>query len=310
MFTQSKEDQLQLQEGYLGGSHDDYAIIKASGTTLRDYLQGQITQDIRRLTTSQGIYSAVLTPQGKMVADMHIIHGHADEVIIIVRKACAEALVGRLRQFALGHELRIGMVDSLKLISIQGNRCDDFLKLHNLPVPDNSHLSSAAASGSEFFVMRMAEAADNGIWMITDDVQAIGELIDAPSIRTARTLKGIPTFGIDWDEKVFPLNANLIEFDGVSFDKGCYVGQEVTSRMQWRGGIKKRFYRVQLEKHPEALPSPVSTTVEIGTITSAAINAEGIVYAVAHLPIEIVDNGSPLIDANGDSIRMIEVCHV
>lgn len=310
MSTQSKEDQLQLQEGYLGGNHDDYAIIKASGTTLRDYLQGQITQDIRRLTTSQGIYSAVLTPQGKMVADMHIIHGHADTLIIIVRKACAEPLVGRLRQFALGHELRIGMVDSLKLMSIQGKRCDDFLKLHNLPVPDSSHLSSAAAVGRELFIIRMAEAADDGIWVITDDTEAIGELIDAPSIQAARILKGIPTFGIDWDEKVLPLNANLMELDGVSFDKGCYVGQEVTSRMQWRGGIKKRLYRVELESFPAELPSPISTTVEIGSITSAAANAEGVVHGIAHLPIAIVESASPMIDANGDSIRIIEICHV
>jgi len=310
MFKISQEDQQNLVSGYLGGCLDAYAIIKASGATVLDYLQGQITQNVKRLSPSQGIYAAILTPQGKSVSDMHIIQGHNHELIIIVRRAYAEALVGRLRQFALGHELRIGIVDSFKLLSIQGNRCDDFLELHGFPIPDNTHLSSAAASGRELFVIRMAEAADNGIWIITDDEEAIGELIDAPAIQAARVFKGLPTFGIDWNEKTFPLNANLIEFEGVDFDKGCYVGQEITSRMQWRGGIKKRLYCVELESLPTKLPSPVSTTVEIGSITSAAIDGEGVVHAIAHLPIEIVESGASLIDSNGDSIQVVETCHV
>lgn len=309
MFTQSKEDQQQLQEGYLGGSHDDYVIIKASGATLLDYLQGQLTQDIKRLTPSQGIYSAILTPQGKMIADMHIISGHNHELIIIARKDYAETLVGRLRQFALGHELRIGMVDSFKLLSIQGRRCDDFLELHNLPVPASSHLNSASASGRELFTIRMAEAADDGVWIVTDDIEAIGKLSDEAIIHAARICKGQPTFGLDWNEKAFPLNANLIELKGVDFDKGCYVGQEITSRMQWRGGIKKHLYHIVLESFPQELPSPVSTTVEIGSITSAAIDAEGVVHGIAHLPIEIVESDTPLIDVNGDSIQIIETCH-
>jgi len=310
MSNISLEDQQRLSDGYLGASLDAYAIIKASGATVLDYLQGQITQDVKRLSPSQGIYAAILTPQGKSVSDMHIIQGHNHELIIVARKAFAETLVGRLRQFALGHELRVGMVDSYKLFSIQGDRCDDFLTLHNLPVPGLNHLNSTAAPGTELFTIRMAEAADDGIWIITDDAEAIGHLSDEAAIHAARICKGFPTYGADWDEKVFPLNANLIEFNGVDFDKGCYVGQEITSRMQWRGGIKKRLYRVALESFPVELPSPVSTTVEIGSITSAAVDGEGVVHAIAHLPIEIVESGSPLIDTNGDSIQIIEACHV
>jgi len=310
MHKLSQEDQQKLKDGYLGACRDEYAILKASGATVIDYLQGQITQDMKRLTEAQGIYAAILTPQGKAVSELYIIGGHHDELIIIARKAYAEALVGRLRQFALGHELRIGIVDSHKLLSIQGSRCDAFLDSMNLPLPASAHLSTTAASGRDLFVIRMAEAADHGVWIVTDDAEGIGMLVDEPSIHAARILKGVPTFGIDWNEKIFPLNANLIEFDGVSFDKGCYVGQEVTSRMQWRGGIKKRLYRVQLESLPAELPSPVSTTAEIGLITSAAIDADGTVLGIAHLPIEVVENGAPLIDATGDSIQIIDTCHV
>jgi folate-binding protein YgfZ len=127
-------------------------------------------------------------------------------------------------------------------------------------------------------------------------------------IHAARIIRGIPVCGIDWNEKIFPLNANLIEFEGISFEKGCYVGQEVTSRMQWRGGIKKRLFRVQLESLPTTLPCPVSTAVEIGTVTSAALNGDE-VFGIAHLPIKIVEDRTPLIDPEGDSVQVIGECH-
>ncbi len=313
MFKLSKEESAALQHGYLTCLRNEYTIIKASGTTVLDYLQGQITQDMKRLTESQSIYTAILTPQGKVVSDLYMISGHNGEVIIIARKAYAEALVGRLRQFSLGDELRIGIVDSLRLISVQGNGCDDLLNRHNLPVPAERRLSTNSVAGSETFTIRMAEAADRGIWIVTSDIASLTTqsetVVDEPAMHAARIIKGVPVYGIDWNEKIFPLNANLIEFNGVSFEKGCYVGQEVTSRMQWRGGIKKRFYRIQLESFPTTFPCPVSTTVEIGMVTSAAMNADDKLFGIAHLPIELVENQTPLIDPEGDSVQVIETCH-
>ncbi|MDT8376285.1 MAG: folate-binding protein [Mariprofundaceae bacterium] len=312
MFNLSTEESAALQHGHLTCLRDEYVIIKASGATVPDYLQGQITQDIHRLTESCGIYTAILTPQGKLVSDLYIIYGHNRELIIIARKHYAEALVGRLRRFSLGHELRVGIVDSLKLISVQGDRCDDFLQRHHLPVPAESRLSMSSVAGSEQFIIRMAEAAGNGVWIVTDNTTPLlaqpEHPVDETTIRAARIIRGIPACGIDWNEKIFPLNANLIEFEGVSFEKGCYVGQEVTSRMQWRGGIKKRLYRVRLESLPSTLPCPLSTTVEVGMVTSAAMHGDE-VSGIAHLPIEIVENRTPLIDPEGDSVQVIEACH-
>jgi folate-binding protein YgfZ len=312
MFKLSKEESTALQHGCLTCLRDEYTIIKASGATVLDYLQGQITQDMHQLTENRGIYTAILTPQGKLVSDLYIISGHSRELIIIVRKDYAEVLVSRLRQFSLGHELRVGIVDSLKLLSIQGNGCDSLLNKHKLPLPAENHLSTNSVAGRDVFTIRMAEVADNGIWIVTDDATSPMTqseiVVDESTIHAARIIKGIPVYGIDWNDKIFPLNANLIEFNGVSFEKGCYVGQEVTSRMQWRGGIKKSLFRVQLESLPATFPCPVSSTVEIGMVTSAAWNGDE-VFGIAHLPIELVENQTPLIDPEGDSVQVIETCH-
>lgn len=312
MLQLSPSDTQSLQSSCLLTLRSGYAVLKASGPKVRDYLQGQLTQDISLLTPTQGIYSAVLTPQGKEVSDLYLFCGHNDELIILAPKAHAEALVGRLRQFSVGYELRCGVVDALHLLSVQGAGTASFLEVSGLPVPGQARLSAAAVDGRESFVLRMAEAADDGFWVVTDNPDELlqDHQADESAIVTARIIKGIPVFGTDWDNSVHPLNANLIEMGGVSFDKGCYVGQEITSRMQWRGGIKKRLYRVGLEAIPEEIPSPIATTLPIGTLTSAAADADGHCFGIAHLPIETAESGTPLHDSSGRPVSVIEVCHV
>jgi len=311
MLQLLSSDAQALQNSYLLTLRSGYAVLKASGPKVRDYLQGQLTQDISRLTQVRGIYAAVLTPQGKAVSDLYLFCGHNDELIIIAPKTHAEALIGRLRQFSVGYELRCGIVDTLHLLSIQGTGAAAFLEASGLPVPGVARLSFAAVDSRECFVLRMAEAADDGFWVVADNPDELlqDHKVDESVILAARIIKGIPMFGTDWDNAVHPLNANLVEMDGVSFDKGCYVGQEITSRMQWRRGIKKRLYRVSLEAVPEVIPSPIATTVPIGALTSAATDAEGGCFGIAHLPIETAESGAPLHDTSGRPVSIIEVCH-
>ncbi|MDQ6967493.1 MAG: folate-binding protein, partial [Mariprofundaceae bacterium] len=205
------------------------AVLKASGKNIRAYLQGQITQDINLLTPTHSIYTAVLTPQGKTIADMHIIDkGH--ELIMITAVSHATALVERLRRFALGHDIRLGNVESLGVLSIQGNHSEHITQQITQPIEA---------------MIPMHEAANQGFWLVMthDDMQHalynIPNTCDEKEMEKATIIYGTPRFGRDWDISTHPLNANLIEMDGVNFDKGCYVGQEVTSRMHWRGGIKK-----------------------------------------------------------------------
>ena len=124
--------------------------------------------------------------------------------------------------------------------------------------------------------------------------------------------EGVPSFGVDWDEKIHPLNANLIERNGVSFDKGCYVGQEVTSRMHWRGGIKKKLYRVSLMREGfdgegVVLPIPILTTVKVGELTSVADSKDGL-FGIALLPISVVDAATPLKLEDGTEVKVLGIC--
>jgi len=275
------------------------AILKASGENIRKYLQGQITQDINLLTPNNPIYTAVLSPQGKMIADMHIID-IGDELIMITEAAYAAALVERLRRFALGHDIRLGQVESLGILSIQGENAQQIIQ--NIKQPIDASIE-------------MHEAANQGDWLImanTDIHKALHQIANVCSeedLENAAIIHGTPRFGRDWDASIHPLNANLIEMNGVNFDKGCYVGQEVTSRMHWRNGIKKKLYHIKIEGNLYNTPCPIQSSCKIGMLTSVATNTSGEHFGIAHLPIESVENNTPLSLESGSPITVLEACH-
>jgi len=280
------------------------SVVKASGNGILDYLQGQITQDIKLLSPNKAIYAAILTPQAKVVTDFHLLMGEENEVIFICPSSTAIALVERLRRFMLGYTLRIGVVSSWKVVSVQGEGTQAFLSDHALTMPA-SKLSTC--NTQDIGIINMPESADHGVWLIAEHLPfAASE--DESAAEHGRIAKGIPIFGIDWDNTMFPLNANLMEREGVSFDKGCYVGQEVTSRMHWRKGIKKKLYRIQTSTAPDALPCPVLSSSKIGHISSLTCTGSEQYTGIALLPIAIVDENKPLHLSDGSEVLVLGIC--
>jgi len=292
------------------GWRQDWSVLKASGTDLRKYLQGQITQDMNKLSREQGIHACILTPQGKAVSEMYMLEGNDDELLLLAPADYAVSAVARLRQFALGYTLRLGVVDTWSILEIQGEHAAGELQQAGFPAVETGWLASNHAGDIHTLTMLEKPYA---FWLIgeTSKLDAIvhTDIPEKNEVEALRVLRGIPRFGTDWNEKIYPMNANMIEFDSVSFDKGCYVGQEVTSRMHWRGGIKKRFYRVELENTPDALPCQILTTASIGILTSAATDATGACLGIAHLPIEVAESNTTLSLENGAAVHIIEACH-
>ena len=287
-----------------------FDIVKASGENILTYLQGQISQDIKHLSPEQALYAVILHPQGKAVTDFYLLQTQVKENWAEVMFLCPSAftinLVKRLRMFAMGHELRIGQVSSWQVMSVQGDDVDEFLAQQNLPIPVANKLASA--HDKHVSVLRTPELLGRGVWVVGASL-GLQANIEENEMACERVLQGIPRLGIDWTTKLHPLNANLIERNGVSFDKGCYVGQEVTSRMQWRGGIKKKLYQVQIGE-PVNLPCPLLTTVKVGEITSLVKRKDGEYVGIALLPIAVVKAGKVLKTEQGLEIQVLGACGV
>jgi folate-binding protein YgfZ len=273
----------------------DRGVVKVTGDTARDFLNGLITTDTTLLAPGQARFAALLTPQGKITVDFLITEapaGHGGGFLIDCPKALAQALADKLRFYRLRAKVEIeNLSDNLGVLAAWDGDAA-FKPDLTFTDPRNGELGLRILVPAEL----AQKAAD-----------AIGaELVDDSAYEAHRIALGVPRGGLDFIYgDAFPHETNMDRLAGVDFDKGCYVGQEVVSRMQHRGTARTRTVRLLLDG---AAPEPGSTVLagdkSIGTMGSAAKG-----HALALLRIdragEALEAGLPLA-AGGLSIRITE----
>ncbi len=224
----------------------DRGVVKVSGDSARDFLNGLITTDTARLEPGQGRFGALLTPQGKITVDFLITEapsGHGGGFLIDCPKALAQALTDKLTFYRLRAKVAVeNLSDSLGVLAAWDG--DAALK------PD---LAFADPRNPELGlrILVPAELAPKAAGLIGS------ELVDASAYEAHRLAVGAPRGGLDFTYgDAFPHETNMDRLHGVDFDKGCYVGQEVVSRMQHRGTARTRTVRLLLDG---PAPEPGST---------------------------------------------------
>ena len=190
----------------------DRGVIRLSGKDSKDLLQGLITNDIERLNDDPALYAAILTPQGKYLFDFFIT-GDGDDLLLDCEASRLADLTRRLMMYRLRAEVEISDIsDSNKVYALWDS---------DQGYPDPRH----ASMGRRL----IAENAPQGDALTRETYEA------------KRLELGLPDASRDIAvDKNFILEANFKELNGVSFIKGCYVGQELTARMNHRTTVKKR----------------------------------------------------------------------
>src|SRR5258706_1309942 len=231
---------------------DDRAVLAISGPGARDFLQGLVTNDIvNGLAPGTGLYTALLSPQGKILFDFLVTEGDGALLLDVARDS-RDALLKKLKMYKLRPKVEIEPRDQLEVyVHLKGH-------------PDNRVVPSADRAVS-FADPRLAALG----------MRSIGARAEMPTnlpgprvYHQHRLALGVPEAGDFGFEKVFALDAGLAELNGVSFTKGCYVGQELTSRMKHRATSRKRILTVTADV---ALPvsGPVAKGgAEIGELIS------------------------------------------
>src|SRR5580765_6530426 len=183
----------------------DRALIRLAGEGVRDFLQGLLTQDVLTLDAAAPRWSGLLTPQGKALFDF-LLWADGESVLIDCEAAEAEALARRLTMYRLRRPITIERVAGAV----------HWARESALGVPDP----------------RLAELGRR--WLGLPGEPAQGWLEHRLSLGVT---EGVAELGRD---KTLWLEANAGELNGVSFDKGCYVGQENTARMHYRAKVNRR----------------------------------------------------------------------
>src|SRR5258707_10929285 len=218
----------------------DRGVVKVSGEGARDFLNGLVTTDIDLIQPGLGRFGALLTPQGKITADFLITEapsGHGGGFLIDCPRALAQTLADKLGFYKLRAKVVVeNLSDNLGVLAVWDG--DPGIK------PD---LTFADPRGEKlgWRILVPAELAPNAAGLIGAD------LVDSAVYEAHRIACGAPRGGIDFMYgDAFPHETNMDRLHGFDFDNGCYVGQEVGSRMQHRGTARTRTVRLILEDSP------------------------------------------------------------
>jgi folate-binding protein YgfZ len=273
----------------------DRGVVKVSGDDARDFLNGLVTTDATLLRPGLGRFGALLTPQGKIIVDFLITEapsGHGGGFLIDCPRALAQALVEKLNFYKLRAKVAVeNLSDSLGVLAAWDG---DFTIKPDLAFAD----PRSAALGWRILVP--AELAQK----VADLIGA--DLLDSPAYDAHRIASGVPRGGLDFMYgDAFPHETNMDRLHGVDFDKGCYVGQEVVSRMQHRGTARTRTVRVILDGFsPEPGTAILAGDKPVGTMGSTA-GHNGLALIRTDRAADALDAGKPL-TAGGLAIRLAD----
>jgi folate-binding protein YgfZ len=216
----------------------DRAVLKVAGADARAFLDRLLTCDLDRLPPAGARYGALLTPQGKIISDFILFDAAAfgDEAVFIdVPASCAADLAKRLSMYKLRAEVAIAdMTESHAVMVGWGDTAEPTGERH-LAAPD----PRLDAMGWRAIVER-GGLMDSG-----------SPAEDEAAYHAHRIGLGVPEGGRDFAfNDAFPHEALMDQLGGVDFDKGCYVGQEVVSRMQHRGTARTRIVPIVFDGDP------------------------------------------------------------
>jgi folate-binding protein YgfZ len=317
-----QHDYTAIREGAAIGAISLRRQIAVAGNDRASFLQGLLTNDIPPLVGGSGCYAAWLSPQGRMLTDMHVLES-GSMILLDVPEETAAATLQRLEQFLFSEDVQLASLsENLTGIWVHGPRAAAALEgvlsgangLADWPDYRHAQLELSAAPVS---VARIDQLGVPGYCMYVERARedaAIRALessgavrVSADAITAVRIEAGYPVFGVDMTDETIPLEAG-IEHRAISFTKGCYVGQEIIIRVLHRGGgrVAKKLVGLRSESGPVGTglfgpqASVYSGEREIGHVTSAALSPRLGPVALAYVHRDFVAPGTVVEVADGD----------
>src|SRR5689334_11377988 len=230
--------------GLLDRSH--YSLVRLTGPDRVSFLQGMVSNDVKKLAPNGGLHAAVLDVNGKVLADLRVLCTE-DSFILLLLEPLKAKVIDQLNRYLVADEVEIeDPADGYGIISIQGPHA---LLLLNSVAPHQDppvHMYAHAPmriAGSDTRVVRTTHTGEEGFDIvipiddtirIADELERAGAALGLRWVGLAaqevlRIEAGLPRYGVDMGEDTLLLETSLD--DAVSFNKGCYLGQEVVERV-------------------------------------------------------------------------------
>lgn len=265
----------------------DRSILRVSGEEARHFLQNLVTNDIESLKSGEACFTALLTPQGKILFDFFVV-ARKDDFLVDAPKALAADLLKRLTFYKLRAKVVIEARDDLAVAALL----------------DGGKLEGAFADP------RYAKLGTRIILTAADAETKLGDagfsLVDASAWQSHRIALGIPEGGKDFPYgDTFPHEADMDQIHGVDFSKGCFIGQEVVSRMQHKSVTRTRVVPVSYD----GAPPPEGADVKIGEKAAGVFGSSADGRGLAKLRLDRVEDGmkaNETLSAGNTQLRLVK----
>lgn len=236
------------------------SVVAVSGADRVDFLQGLVSNDIARVTPQRAVWAALLTPQGRFLNDMFVVDDGAGTLLLETERERAAGLARKLSMYRLRSKVTVeDRADQLEVAVAWGPDAATLLPLDGAVAFADPRLP------------------DLGVRVVAPAGRTAGLMQARGFVETAlqawdeqRLALGVPDGSRDLPvEKALLLENGFDELNGVDWQKGCYMGQELTARTKYRALIRKRLFPVRVEG---PLPDPGTTVLldgeEVGELRS------------------------------------------
>ena len=284
--------------------------LALTGAEAKAFLHGQVTNDVEGLEPGRGCYAAFLTHKGKMLGDVRILDT-GDELLLDTERSALQELFNMIRRFKLGREVELHKRTVERgLLSLVGPDARRLAGAPELPAEEHCHRAGTIAGAPVRLI-----ATDLGVDVLCDapDTERVAAALlaggaepvpeEAAEVRRVET--GRPRYGVDLDDTVIPQEAGL-NARAVSFDKGCYVGQETVARLYFRGkpnrhlrGLKLsgpaargdvlRLGEREVGRLGSVVDSPLHGPIALALVRREAAPGDSLAVAAGDVRAEVVD---------------------
>lgn len=252
--------------------------LRLTGPDRARFLHGLVTCDVKELGPGTGAYGFFTSVKGRVLAGVAVL-AWGEELLLELPPGTDGGIAEHLAKYKIADRVEIERAGDLAPLTVAGPQAADLL---GALVP-GAALPEAVWSSIEAEVLgvpvRLARQGHLGVegftfWVAAGRAAELAEaLLDQAGERltpagsdaaeTARVEAGIPRFGADFDAEHFPQETGLGD-DGVSYQKGCYLGQEVVARIHYRGGVNRGLRRLRLSPPPGTEPAPGAALLHEG----------------------------------------------
>lgn len=278
MATQIMKDSFVANLSHLGN-------VSISGADAETFLQGQLSNDVRLLTPGRAQITSYNSPKGRMLAVLHLLRNAQGQIVAEIDRSVLEATVKRLRMFVLRSKVTLEPI-AAPALGIAGLRAVEELLSVALPAPNQA--MDSTQHGELTVVRRLGDVPR---FSVHGPAEALAELQKRLSLdieagdeqdwRRLDVLAGVPTVFAETSDHFVAQMANLDTLGGISFNKGCYTGQEIVARLHYLGQLKRRMFRCH----------STATNVAPGT----SVYVEGEAQAVGEVVQAVHVNGGSLL---------------